>query len=177
MINRLLKYGAILLVGGVGLGITQFAVTGASPTPRPLLRMVQCPFVPDGYFYLKGDPPEGFENFDHITLLVSTGGSRPPTDTRLHTSDEKSYKFTSLAKFITHSSGSGVDFEFETERIEGVSYKFKGKFITICVFAEQDIDPKKAVAEGQITKFKDGKEVATAQVQFTYSKSQRSRAN
>jgi hypothetical protein len=139
--------------------------------------MVQCPFIPDGYFYLKGDPPGGFENFDHITLLVSTGGSRPPVDTRLHTSDEKSYKFTSLAKFITHSSGSGVVFEFETETIEGVGYKFRGKFITICVFAEQDLDPKKAVAEGQITKFKDGKEVATAQVQFTYSKSQRSRAN
>jgi len=177
MISKLLKYAAIWLVGGVVLGNAQFAIISASPTPRPLLRMVQCPFVPDGYFYWKGDPPGGFENFDHITLLVSTGGSRPPVDTRLVTSDEKSYKFTSLAKFVTHSSGRGVVFEFETETIEGASYKFRGKFTRICVFAEQGSDPNEAVAEGQITKVKDGKEVATAEVQFTYSKSQRSRAN
>lgn len=169
MVSRLLKYSAVLLVCFAALGITRSAVV-ASSTPRALSTTSQCAFKPDGYFYVKGSPPEGFENFDHIALLVSdVGRRRPSSDSRLDTKDGKSYKFTKFAEFVTHSSGRGIVFKFETETVEGVSYQFSGKFSSICVFAEEERDPKNAVAEGRIAKLRDGKEAATAEVQFTYS--------
>jgi hypothetical protein len=175
MATRLLKYGALLLVCSAALGVSQSVIVGAAATPGPFSSMKQCGFIPDGYFYLKGNPPGGFEDFDHITLLALRNGPRPPADSRLHTSDGKVYKFTKLGKFITHSSGRGIVFEFETEMIEGVSYKLKGRFISICNFPEDETDPKKPVAEGRITKLKDGQETTSAEVQFTYFKSQRPR--
>jgi hypothetical protein len=175
MASRLLKSGALLFVCSAAFGTAPSAVVGASATPRSFSNLIQCGFIPDGYFYLKGNPPGGFEDFDHITLLALRNGPRPPADSRLHTSDVKVYKFTKLGKFITHSSGRGIVFEFETEMIEGVSYKLKGRFINTCNFPEDETDPQKPVAEGRITKLKDGQETTSAEVQFTYSKSQRPR--
>ena len=60
-------------------------------------------------------------------------------------------------------------FEFETG-IKGVSYKFRGRFISICV-AEDRNRPKSVVAEGRIAGFKNDGEEATAQVQYAYLKS------
>jgi hypothetical protein len=138
--------------------------------------MSQCGFNPDGYFYLKGSAPEGFQTFDYFQLQTITNGvDRPPADSRMYAKDEKVYKFTKLKRSDTHSSGWGIVFEFETEALEGISYKFKGRFVRICNFPVDETDPKRAVAEGRIAKFKDDKEEAAADVQFTYSKSQRSR--
>jgi hypothetical protein len=132
--------------------------------------MHQCFFQPDGFFYLKGSPTEGFEEFDHLALLtLAKGVRRPPTDSRLYTRDGKSYQFTKFSAFNTHASKWGLTFEFETEMLEGVSYRFTGKFSSICFFAEDERDPKKAVAEGRLAKFRENKEAAKADVQFTYA--------
>jgi len=185
MVSRILKYSAVLLVCFAALGITRSAVVGAGSTPRTISRMIQCgAFRPDGYFYVKGAAPEGFEDFGHIELLTvdpimtfdpiqrltsHSGVRRPPSDSRLYTKDGKSYKFTKFAEFERHSSGWGDVFEFETEMIEGVSYQFTGKFTRPCVFSQDERGSKKVVAEGRIAKFRDSKEAATAKVQFTYS--------
>ena len=177
MASKLVTYGAVLLVCLAALAIARSTVVGSGSPPRTISRMIQCAFIPDGYFYVKGSAPEGFEDFDHIELLVSAaGGRRPPADSRVYARDGKVYKFTKFAEFNTHSSGRGIVFEFETEAIEGVSYKFRGRFISICVFAEDETDPKSVVAEGRMAKFKDDGEEATAQVQYTYSKSERPRS-
>ena len=176
MINRLLPYGVILLACSVAAGIIRPSTVGAGSTLHPLSRINQCVFDPDGYLYLKGSSPEGFDDFDHIALLVRSKGPRPPSDSSLNTRDEKAYKFKTLANLYTHSSGRGITFEFETEPSGGVSYQFSGKFISICIFAEDETDPERVVAEGRLTKFRDGKEAARADVQFTYSKSRRPRS-
>jgi hypothetical protein len=176
MINRLVKCSFILLVCFAAFSITRPGIVGAGSTPHTLPISPQCGFNPDGYFYLKGELPKGFEDFDYVELMALSNRKRPPSDSRLHTQDGKSYKFTRLAEFDTHSSGSGITFGFETEIIESVRYQFSGKFISICIFSEDETDPKKVVADGRLTKFVDGKGVATAEVQFTYSKSQRPRS-
>jgi hypothetical protein len=119
--------------------------------------------------------PGGFDAFDHIELWVTgkKGQSRPVAYSRLYTKDGKSYKFAQLVREGAYTNGWGITFQFETETIEGVSYQFSGRFIMICVLAAEKTAPTRIVADGRITKLKDGKETATASVQFTYSKSQR----
>lgn len=169
MVSNRFKYIAVLIGCFAAHGIARAAVVARPPKPPALPTMHQCFFQPDGFFYFKGSPTDGFEDFDHLELLTLTkGGRRPPSDSRLHTTDGKSYRFAKFAPFNTHSSRWGLTFEFETETVEGVSYQFSGKFTSICVFAEEERDPKKAVAEGRLAKLRDGQETATAEVQFTY---------
>jgi hypothetical protein len=177
-----LSFGAAALICGVSLTVTPSAAVSVESAPHTLSTILQCPFAPDGYFYIKGDPPEGFDEIDYVELLVRGKWVRdkwevhPVSDSHLSARGGKSYKFTKLGEFRTHSSGGGITFDFETENAEGVSYKFAGKFHSICVLAEEKRDPKRVVAEGRLTKLVDGKEAATAEVQFTYSKSRRHRA-
>lgn len=161
----------------VTMMVTLPATVSVESAPPTLATILQCRFDPDGYFYIKGDSPKGFEEIDYIELLVSgKRDDRPVSDSRLSLHDGKSYKFTKLGAFRTHMSGGGITFDFETESAEGVSYKFTGKFHSICVLAEEKRDPERVVAEGRLTKLVDGKEAATVEVQFTYSKSRRRRA-
>jgi hypothetical protein len=175
MVGRLFKYGAALLVGCAALGITQGAFIATGLPAHGLARPVQCPFQPDGYFYLNEPRPGGFDAFDHIELRVTgkKGESRPVAYSRLYTKDGKSYKFAQLVREGAYANGWGITFQFETETIDGVSYQFSGRFIMICVLAAEKTDPTRIVADGRITKLKDGEEAATAAVQFTYSKAQR----
>ena len=172
-----LSIGAIARICCVALTVTLSAAVGIESAPRTLSTILQCPFDPDGYFYIKGGPPEGFKEIDYVELQVSAKWVRdkwvghPVSDSWLAVRGGKSYKFKKLGEFRTHMSGGGITFDFETENAEAVSYKFTGKFHSICVLAEEKRDPERVVAEGRLTKLVDGKEVATAEVQFTYSKS------
>lgn len=175
MVSRLFKYGAALLVSCAALGITEGAFVAAGLPARSLSRPTQCPFQPDGYLYLKEPKPVDFNDFDHIGLWVTArkGEPRPVAHSRVYTTDGKSYRFAKLVTSGAQVNEWGIPFQFETETIEGISYQFSGKFIMVCVYAAEKPDPTGIVAEGRITKLKDGKETATASVQFTYSKSQR----
>ena len=163
LFNRVLTI-LIILAGLVPMG----APTRASST------MPQCRFDPDGYFYIKGGSPRGFEELDHIQLQVTDkSGRRPTLESHLYAKSGRSYKFARLGEFRTHSSGRGITFEFTTEIIEGVNYQFSGKFDSICVLAEAELDLEKVVALGRLLKFKKGQKKGAADVELTYSKSPR----
>jgi hypothetical protein len=152
-------------------------LAGLVPMEAPTLAssmMPQCRFDPDGYFYLKGDSPRGFEEFDHIQLQVTDqSGRRPTLESHLSAKDGRSHRFSRLAEFRTHSSGGGITFEFTTEIIEGVNYQFSGKFHAICVLAESELDLEDVVARGRLLKFKNGQKKEAANVELTYWKSRR----
>ena len=154
----------IILAGFVPLG----APMRASST------MPQCRFDPDGYFFIKGDSPRGFEDLEYIQLHVTNKrGGGPNLESYLSAKKGKSYRFAKLGGFRTHSSGSGITFEFTTEILKGVNYEFSGKFRSICVLADTVDDPEQVVAAGQLLKFKNGQKKATADVELTYSNSPR----
>src|SRR6185295_9999489 len=67
----------------------------------------------------------------------------------------------------------GINFAFTTEIIEGVSYQFSGKFVSICVLAESEHDPEDVVALGRLLKFQKGQKKGAADVEMTYSESPR----
>jgi hypothetical protein len=132
----------------------------------------QCRFDPGGYFYLKGRP-RGFEEFDYIQLVTDQSYRRPTLESHLNDKSGRSYSFAKLGEFRTHSSGSGITFEFTTQIIKGVNYQFSGKITSICVLAETERDPEHVVAVGRLLKFKKGKPNGGADVELTYSKSPR----
>ena len=170
--SKLFKYA--VLVTCAALGITQAAIVVAGLPAPALSTIMQCPFQPDGYFYLNEPKPASFDDFDHIGLWV-TGKKGAPrlAASRLYTSAGKSYKFAKLVTSGAQAGEWGIPFQFETEPIGGMSYQFSGKFITVCVYAQEKSDPTRVVAKGRMTKLKNGEEVATADVQFTYSRSHR----
>src|SRR5262245_31275595 len=84
----------------------------------------QCRFDPDGYFYTKGNPPRGFEDFDYLQLVMARSDRR--LESHLNVKNGPSYRFAKLGEFQTHSSGSGITLEFTTEILEGVNYQFSG---------------------------------------------------
>ena len=141
----------------------------AAPTPASST-IPQCRFDPDGYFYIKGGPPKGFAEFGYIQLQTGNSGQPPTVGSHLSAGNGKSYRF---AGFRTHSSGGGITFDFTTETIDGVNYKFSGKFDSICVLAETERDPEKVVALGTLMKFEKGKQKEAADVELTYSPSPR----
>jgi hypothetical protein len=154
----------IILAGLVPMGV---------PT-RASSMMPQCRFDPDGYFYIKGGSPQGFEEFDHIRLQVTDkSGRRPTIESHLYAQDGRFYRFATLGEFRTHSSGGGITFEFTTKSVEGVNYQFSGQFHSICVLAESKHGLEDVVAVGRLLKFKNGKEQGVADVELTYSKSPR----
>ena len=157
--------------------LTLIILAGLVPMEAPTLAssmMPQCRFEPDGYFYIKGGSPRGFEEFDHIQLQVTDqSGQRPTLESRLSAKNGRAYRFARLAEFRTHSSGGGITFEFTTEIIRGVNYQFSGKFTSICVLAESELDLEKVVALGRLLKFKKGQKEGAADVELTYSKSPR----
>jgi hypothetical protein len=162
-----------LFNGALTLMIMLSVVAGVAVSARPSSMMLQCRFEPDGYFYIKGGSPQGFEEVDHIQLVTDKGVQLPPGESRLYVESGRAYRFTQLGEFRTHSSGGGLTFEFKTETIEGVSYEFSGKFDSICILAESEHDPTKVVALGRLMKFTNGAKTAAAEVDLTYSKSER----
>lgn len=171
------SFGTAALICCVTLIVTLSTAVSVESAPHTLSTILQCRFDPDGYFYIKGDPPGGFKEIDYIKLLVGAKQDGPPfSGSRLSVRGGKFYKFTKLGEFRTHMSGGGINFDFETESAEGISYKFTGKFRSICVLAEEKRDPERVVAAGRLTKLVEGQEAATVEVHFTYSQSRRRRA-
>ena len=152
-------------------------LAGLAPSGAPTRAssmMPQCRFDPDGYFYLKGGAPRGFEELDHIQLQgTHNSGRHSNLESQLSAKNGRSYRLATLGEFRTHSSGDGITFEFTTEIIKGVSYQFSGKFRSICVLAETERDPENVVALGRLLKFKKGQKKGAADVELTYSKSPR----
>ncbi|HEY6047263.1 MAG TPA: hypothetical protein VIU65_11715, partial [Pyrinomonadaceae bacterium] len=112
-------------------------LAGVSPSGAParaISMMPQCRFDPDGYFYVKGGSPRGFEELDYIQLQGPHNSNQHTNlESQLSAKNGRSYRLASLGEFRTHSSGNGIVFEFTTESIKGVQYQFSGKFRSICV--------------------------------------------
>ena len=127
--------------------------TGAFTQSRP------ARFNPDGAFWLIGQPPDGFSDFDSINLN-GRRLRRLPTQA-LHLNTGKIFHYKTLVV-------KRDDFSFTTATIGGVYYTFAGKFLRGGVFAEQDLNDEQPVLEGVLVKYKNGQKVAEAKLKFSY---------
>lgn len=118
--------------------------------------------------YPKCNPPQ-FEKFRWISVdeLPNQNIDKPETDAKgytqiggyVETIDDEQFKFKK-ATLKKNSSGNYEDFEFETEKINGIHYTFKGNFL------------KKSVNEGGIytdmkgtlSRYKNGELIASLEM-------------
>ena len=121
-------------------------------------RKTSARFDPDGSFWIHGDPPAEFSDFDSINLNAKRLRYLNAPGLMMRTTR---YRFKTLTV-------KRDNFTFTTMTIRGVSYSFSGKFLKGGVYGAGDLDDETPVLEGTLTKFRDGKKVAEANLKFVY---------
>jgi hypothetical protein len=118
-------------------------------------------FDPDGSFWLKDGttPPNEFSDFSAINLNAKRLRRLPSAGLQLI--NGTTYRFKTLTV-------KRENFTFTTIALSGVSYSFAGKFLKGGVYASGILDDETPVLEGTLTKFRDGKKVAEANLKFVY---------
>ena len=118
-------------------------------------------FDPDGSFWLKDGttPPTEFSDFSAINLNAKRLRRLPSAGVQLN--NGTTYRFKTL-------NVKRDNFTFTTLTLRGVSYSFAGKFLKGGVYAAGDLNDETPVLEGTLTKFRDGKKVAEANLKFVY---------
>jgi len=118
-------------------------------------------FDPDGSFWLHEStpPPTDFSDFGGINLNAKRLRRLPSPGLQLN--NGTTYRFKTL-------NVKRDNFTFTTMSIRGVSYSFAGKFLKGGVYASGILDDETPVLEGTLTKFRDGKKVAEANLRFVY---------
>ena len=118
-------------------------------------------FDPDGSFWLKDGtkPPTEFSDFSAINLNAKRLRRLPSPGVQLN--NGTTYRFKTL-------SVKRDNFTFTTMPRGRVSYSFTGKFLKGGVYASGILDEDTPVLEGTLTKFRDGKKVAEANLKFVY---------
>lgn len=115
-------------------------------------------FDPDGTFWIKGDKPADFSEFDSINLNAKR--SR-----RLEAAGVRALDTLHRYKTLIVKRDN---LTFTTIAVRGISYSFSGKFLKGGVYSAGDLDEETPVLEGTLTRFRDGKKVAEANLKFTY---------
>ena len=115
-------------------------------------------FDPDGTFWIHGDKPADFSEFDSINLNAKRSRHLEPAGVRA---------LNTLHRYKTLVVKPD-NFTFTTIPVRGVSYGFSGKFLKGGVYGAGDLDEETPVLEGTLTRFRDGKKVAEANLKFTY---------
>ena len=118
-------------------------------------------FDPDGSFWLHEStpPPTEFSDFSAINLNAKRLRRLPSPGVQLN--NGTTYRFKTLTV-------KRDNFTFTTMTRRGVSYSFAGKFLKGGVYAAGDLDDQTPVVEGTLTKLRDGKKVAEANLKLTY---------
>ena len=116
-------------------------------------------FDPDGSFWVHETPPNDFSELSAINLNAKKLRRLPSPG--LQITDGTNYRFKTL---IVKRN----DFRFTTVALKNVSYSFSGRFLKGGNFAATALNDEVPVMEGTLTKFRGGKKVAEAKIQFVY---------
>jgi hypothetical protein len=121
-------------------------------------RKTSAPFDPDGTFWIHGDAPKDFSEFDSINLNAKRARYLESPGLRTRTTLHR-YKTLVVKR---------DNFTFTTMTVRGVFYTFSGKFLRGGVYGAGDFDDETPVLEGTLTRFRGGKKVAEANLKFVY---------
>lgn len=119
--------------------------------------------VSGSYYFAAEKAPKGFENFESLEIVVRDyetesgeyiGGIPIPPKGYVQT--KKEYKFTRI-------SIGNEEISFETEKIGGVGYQFKGRFRSEDSYLSGE---DAADLKGRLVKLKNGKKIAETEAEF-----------
>jgi hypothetical protein len=148
---------ALLLILSVAFVIGRAGATSTAATTA-----VAQNFDPEGEFNVEGNLPRGLNEVSTIQLLRDAKKSFLNSHSGLYTNRGVTYRFKTLT--VTRER-----FTFTTVPLNGVSYSFTGRFLRGGVFAELNSDQwGKTILEGRLTRFKDGRKTAGANLKFSY---------
>jgi hypothetical protein len=138
----------------VGVSILVLSLTSAAFGQRGR-------FDPDGSFFLQNGStaPTEFSEFSAINLNAKRLRRLPSPGLQLN--NGTTYRFKTL-------NVKRDNFTFTTMALRGVSYSFAGKFLKGGVYSSGILDEDTPVLEGTLTKFRDGKKVAEANLKLVY---------
>ena len=127
----------------------------ASPT---FTQRKQARFDPDGSFWIHGTPPPEFSDFDSINLNAKRLRYLNDPGLLMRTTRYR-YKTLTVKR---------DNFSFTTMTVRGIFYTFSGRFLKGGVYGAGDLDDETPVLEGTLTRFRNGKKVAEANLKFVY---------
>lgn len=116
-------------------------------------------FDPDGSFWVHGTPPNDFLELSAINLNAKRLRRLPSPG--LQITDGTNYRFKTLTV-------KRNNFTFTTLALKNISYSFSGRFLKGGNYAETALNDEVPVMEGTLTKYRAGKKVAEAKIQFYY---------
>ena len=116
-------------------------------------------FDPDGSFWVSGTPPDDFLELSAINLNAKRLRRLPSQG--LQITDGTTYRFKT-------ATVKRNNFTFTTLSLKNISYSFSGRFLRGGVYAETELNDERPVMEGTLTKYRAGKKVAEAKIQFYY---------
>jgi len=140
-------------------GIQLIGAPNLDRLPTAKGRMLAARFDPDGSFWIKGDPPKGFEDFSEISLNRKHNRRLNPSGVQLVKGSRLTYKTLAISR---------QNLSFTTVTVGAISFSFSGRFLKGGTFYASDLDENKPVLEGLLTRFCNGQKVAAARLQFTY---------
>jgi hypothetical protein len=138
-------------------------------TVLPVRGVAQCPFRPDGYFILVQPAPPAFASVAHVALWDYRRERGSESRTGLYT---RGGEYFALAHSDIHTGpdGNGLYWDFTTEPVAHISYRFTGQFTSICDFARPEVAPAgEVMLRGQLTRLINGNVATTAEVGFSFS--------
>lgn len=118
----------------------------------------QARFDPDGSFWIHGTPPPEFSDFDSINLNAKRLRYLNDPGLLMRTTRYR-YKTLTVKR---------DNFSFTTMTVRGIFYTFSGRFLKGGVYGAGDLDDETPVLEGTLTRFRNGKKVAEANLKFVY---------
>ncbi len=116
-------------------------------------------FDADGYYFVQGRAPKGFENIERITVFLNAKKSDRMPVSGLNTKRGPVFRFAD-------QQVTGKVFTFTTAAVRGTSYRFDGHFLRSDP-TEGDAD--EPVLEGVLSKYAGGRKIAETTLRFTYS--------
>ncbi|MDQ3799544.1 MAG: hypothetical protein M3384_08845 [Acidobacteriota bacterium] len=162
------------LAGEIKAFGTELPITNSEPEIKsePVKEKVEREFDAGNDYYIVGDSPKGFKDFDIFSLTTRNyenaseennyqGIPIPPEGYVLTT---KKFKFVRI-------NVAGKQIAFETEAKKGISYQFVGEFFD----EEEEVLRKTAdgneysefvILKGRLIKMRDGKKIAESEVRF-----------
>lgn len=120
-------------------------------------------FSPEGNFYILDDLPKGFKDFEDLQIETADYSKASEENNWAYYEIPPQGFFQTTKKFhFKRISVSEERLSFETEAIKGISYKFVGEYLSA-----EELEPDDyTFIKGILTKLKDGKKIAEAEVKF-----------
>jgi len=139
-----------------------FPVPAASPSPVMIIDYDQKKFEPYGYFAIIGKRPSQFREFESVGIEVYDDGNGPTGTISISVADGDTYDLQYvLFGLVTAQRIFFVTAPFKS----GFAYTFEGVYLHK-KFPEAWAGTNNAIIKGTLTKSKDGRKIAEAEVRF-----------